>query len=165
MALLICPCVYNVTWLYMYFVIILVLFVISRTIQRVKYLEQVSLMFSCSYIMWNPIITMLFTIIAHVSTHLYHLLKFLKMGQNKMAFQMRYVHTNIVYLKRNRKISLSGHLGNFWRLIFRSWTPNFGVKHDTQVKNTAKYAKYSWRERGYFIRDIISPSCGNKTQW
>ena len=56
-------------------------------------------------------------------------------------------------------------LGNFWRLIFRSWAPNFGVKHDTQVKNTAKYAKYSWRERGYFIRDIISPSCGNKTQW
>ena len=56
-------------------------------------------------------------------------------------------------------------LGNFWRLIFRSWAPNFGVKHDTQVKNTAKYAKFSWRERGYFIRDIISPSCGNKTQW
>ena len=79
----------------MYFVIILVLFVISRTIQRVKYLEQVSPMFSCSYIMCNPIITMLFTIIAHVSTRLYQLLKFLKMAQNKMAFQMRYVHTNI----------------------------------------------------------------------
>ena len=80
----------------MYFVIILVRFVISRTIQRVKYLEQVSLMFSCSYIMCNPIITMLLTIIAHVSTRLYQLLKFLKMAQNKMAFQMRYsVHTNI----------------------------------------------------------------------
>lgn len=95
MALLICPSVYNVSYLYMYFVIILVLFVIPRTIQRVKYLEQVSLMFSCSYIMCNPIITMLLTIIAHVSTHLYQLLRFLKMGQNKMAFQMRYVHTNI----------------------------------------------------------------------
>ena len=32
-------------------------------------------------------------------------------------------------------------LGNFWRLIFRLWAPNFGVKHETQVKNTAKYAK------------------------
>ena len=31
-------------------------------------------------------------------------------------------------------------LANFWRLIFRSWPPNFGVKHDAQVKNTAKYA-------------------------
>ena len=98
MALLICPSVYNVSYLYMYFVIILVLFVISRTIQGVKYLEQVSLMFSCSYIMCNPIITMLLTIIAHVSTRLYQLLKFLKMGQNKMAFQMRYVHTNIYLL-------------------------------------------------------------------
>ena len=95
MALLICPSVYNVSYLYMYFVLILVLFVISRTIQRVKYLEQVSLMFSCSYIMYNPIITMLFTITAHVSTRLYQLLKFLKMAQNEMAFQMRYVHTNI----------------------------------------------------------------------
>ena len=41
--------------------------------------------------------------------------------------------------------------------------PKFRCHHDTQVSNTAKYAKYSWQKRGYFIRDIISPSGVNKT--
>ena len=51
---------------------------------------------------------------------------------------------------------------NFWRLIFSIMSPKFDVKPNTQVKNTAKYAKYSWRERAYFIGDIISPSGVNK---
>ena len=42
-------------------------------------------------------------------------------------------------------------------------SPKFGVKHDTQVKNTDKCAKHSWRERLYFIRDIISASGVNRT--
>ena len=42
-------------------------------------------------------------------------------------------------------------------------SPKFRCHHDTQVNNTAKYTKYSWRERGYFLRDIISPSDVNKT--
>ena len=39
----------------------------------------------------------------------------------------------------------------------------FRCHHDSQVNDTAKYTKYSWRERGYFLRDIISPSGVNKT--
>ena len=51
---------------------------------------------------------------------------------------------------------------NFWRLIFAIMSPKFGIKRNTQVKTTAKYGKHSWRERGYFIGDIISPSGVNK---
>ena len=51
---------------------------------------------------------------------------------------------------------------NFWRLIFSIMSPKFGVKRNTQVKNTAKYAKCSWRERGNCLRDIISQSGVNK---
>ena len=47
---------------------------------------------------------------------------------------------------------------------FSSVSPKFGVKHDTQVKSAAKYAKYSSRKRGYFIRDIVSPSGVNTSK-
>ena len=47
-----------------------------------------------------------------------------------------------------------GHPWKFLKAHYSIMSPNFGVKHDTQVKNTAKYPKYSRRERGYFIRDI-----------
>ena len=55
----------------------------------------------------------------------------------------------------------------FWsslKAYFSSMSPKFGVKHDTQVKSTAKYAKYSSRKRGYFIRDIVTPSGVNTSK-
>ena len=60
-------------------------------------------------------------------------------------------------------LTLIGYPWKFLKAYFSIMSPKFGVKHDTQVKNTAKYAKCSWRERGYFIRDNISPSGVNRT--
>ena len=48
---------------------------------------------------------------------------------------------------------------NVWRFIFRSWASNFGVKHNTQVKNKAKYAKYIWWERGFPKGDHLTKWC------
>ena len=57
-----------------------------------------------------------------------------------------------------------GHPWKFLKAYFSSMSPKFGVKHDTQVKSAAKYAKYSSRKRGYFITDIVSPSGVNTSK-
>ena len=60
--------------------------------------------------------------------------------------------------------SFFGHPWKFLKAYFSSVSPKFGVKHDTQVKSAAKYAKYSSRKRGYFITDIVSPSGVNTSK-
>ena len=68
-----------------------------------------------------------------------------------------------LFTLRHSVLTLIGYPWKFLKAYFSIMSPKFGVKHDTQVKNTAKYAKCSWRERGYFIRDNISPSGVNRT--